>query len=211
MGYRNYIGFIPKREYNKIKSLTTQEVFDYYNVTSDDGGDSYMGVYDFGKELYEFGKYVDFNPPKGSIKTFFKKKDTESNWNNDGELKVVTKEFLGYVIETYRERIMTYYNDMMTPFLSSDFTNSVKTNYGAIDDTHTFDFSLITEEEQTALFKMINHVRSMRTEWTCLVPYNLDDRDEITGSWKYEYSIFELVRIYKSFDWKRNIMIYYGH
>lgn len=58
---------------------------------------------------------------------------------------------------------------------------------------------------------MIEHIRSMRTEWTCLTPYNLKNGDNITTSWKYEYAIFELVRIYKSFDWKRNVMIYYGY
>lgn len=45
-----------------------------------------------------------------------------------------------------------------------------------------------------------------------LVPFNLDDgKDEVTSSWKYEYSIFELVRIYKSFDWENNVMIHYGY
>lgn len=48
-------------------------------------------------------------------------------------------------------------------------------------------------------------------EWLRLTPYNLDEGDEITTSWKYEYSIFELVRIYKTFDWKNNVMIYYGY
>jgi len=181
-----------------------------------------MGVYEFGKELYEFGKYVDFNPPKGSIKTFFKKKDVESNWNSDGELKVVTKEFVSYIIETYNERIKKYYNDMMMPFfgkkdsvynseIPTTFLNSIKTEYG-MNDKHTFDFTKITEDEQTALFKIFEHIRSMRTEWVCLTPFDLENgRDEITNSWKYEYGIFELVRIYKSFDWKRNVMIYYGY
>ena len=51
----------------------------------------------------------------------------------------------------------------------------------------------------------------MRIEWTRLTPFNLEDGEEITTSWKYEYGIFELVRIYKSFDWKKNVMIYYGY
>lgn len=223
MGYRNYIGFMPKKEYNKIKSLTIDGVYDYYEVLTDDDNYRYKGVYEFGKTLYEFGKYVDFNPPKGSIRTFFKKKVTEKNWNDNDELKVVTKEFLAYVIETYKERVKKYYNDMMTPFFdkkdsildhekTTNFLNSIKTKYSSNDNSYTFDFSLITEDEQTALFKIMEHIRTMRTEWTCLTPFDLDDgRDEITTSWKYEYGIFELVRIYKSFDWKKNVMIYYGY
>jgi hypothetical protein len=44
-----------------------------------------------------------------------------------------------------------------------------------------------------------------------MTPYDLNRDDEVTTSWKYEYAIFELVRIYKTFDWKKNVMIYYGY
>lgn len=223
MGYRNYIGFIPKKEYNKIKSLTTQQVYDYYDLKPEfEGEEPYKGVYDFGPSLYEFGKYVDFNPPKKSMKPFFKKKETQKRWGDEHDFYVVTKEFLAYVIESYRDRIKNYYNDMMMPFFvkkndvygretQSDFLNSIETEYG-IENKYRFDFSKITDEEQTALYKMIEHIRSMRFEWTPhLTPFNLEKGVEITTSWKYEYGIFELVRIYKSFDWKKNVMIYYGY
>lgn len=223
MGYRNYIGIMPKKDYNKIKSLTKQEVYDYYKVKSDfEDEEPYIGVYDFGKELYELGKYVDFNPPKGSVKPFFKKKDTQDRWEGDNELNIVTKEFLGYVIDSYKERIKTYYNDILIPFFGekadiykrdkpSDFLNSVKHTYDEnFDPVYSFDFSKLTQKETTALFKIIDHVKSMRLEWIHKT-YDLDRGDEVTTSWKYEYVIFELVRIYKNFDWKKNVMIYYGY
>jgi len=216
MGYRNYIGLIPKKEYNKIKSLNRTQLYEYYNKNIDD---DYIGVYDLCTILYGFGKYANFNPPKNSSKPFFKQKEIHNYYNGDNELFIVNKYFLLYIIDTYKERIKKYYNDMVTPFFGTKdtifdktepslFLNSIKTEYGK----HTFDFSLITEEEQTALFKIFEHIRSMRIEWTCLSPINLDDnQNQITDSWKYEYNIFELVRIYKSFDWKRNILIYYGY
>ena len=43
------------------------------------------------------------------------------------------------------------------------------------------------------------------------IPYNLENGEQVVNSYKYEYSLFELVRIYKAFDWKNNIMIYYGY
>ena len=219
MGYRNYIGFIPKREYNKIKSLTTQQVFNYYGL---EGEDLYKGVYEFGKELHEFGKYVDFVPPKKSLKPFFKKKETQKNWGEEHDFNVVTKEFLAYIIYLYKERVKNYYNEMMMPFFGknenlsdkekpTNFLDTIKKEYGCEKDKYTFDFSKITDDEQTALFKIIEHIRSMRTEWTHLTPFDLEKGEEITTSWKFEYGIFELVRIYKSFDWKRNVMIYYGY
>jgi hypothetical protein len=226
MGYRTYIASFPKKEYNKIKSLTKEEMYNFYDLKSDSESvfgeeELYKGVYEFGKELYEFGKYTEFQPPKKSMKHFFKKKCLQERYS-ENDFYIVTKEFLAYVIGTYKERIKGYYNDMMLPFFDkkedifdrdkpSNFLNSVKTEYGS-KEKYKFDFSKITDDEQTALYKTIEHVRSMRTEWTCLTPFDLDDgKDIITGSWKYEYGIFELVRIYKSFDWKKNVMIYYGY
>ena len=52
----------------------------------------------------------------------------------------------------------------------------------------------------------------MRFEWCGgWNPFDLTEGDAITTSWKYEYGIFEMIRIYKSFDWKKNVMIYYGY
>lgn len=42
-------------------------------------------------------------------------------------------------------------------------------------------------------------------------PYYLDEEDtdgEIVKSWSYEYSIFNLVYIYRTFDWKNDYLIY---
>lgn len=220
MGYRTYIGTMPKREYNKIKSMTKEQLVEHYNLKVDDDGYIGINVTKFGKELYEFGSYTDFNPPKKSLKTFFKNKDLNSYFIEEHDFNIATKEFLAYIIEIYRKRISDYYNDMITPFFGAknnnsyskthDFLNSIHTEYGYKENKITFDFTKITQEEQNALYKIIEHVKSMRPEWTHLTPYNLENGDNITTSWKYEYAIFELVRIYKSFDWKRNVMIYYG-
>lgn len=221
MGYRTYIGVMPKREYNNIKPMNEEQLKKFYGIENEEGEDYwYKGVYEYGKELYCFGKDVDFNPPKKSMKPFFKDKKLMERYA-ESDFHIVTKEFLEYLIETYRKRVADYYNDMMTPFFGKSedfgenpttFLNSIKTKYKFPNNDIVFDFSLITQEEQNALFKIIEHIRTMRPEWTHLIPYDLNDgRDEITTSWKYEYGIFELVRIYKSFDWKKNVMIYYGY
>jgi hypothetical protein len=194
MGYRNYIASIPKKQYNKIKSFTKQEMFDYYNLKPESDGEyPYKGVWEFGTQLYEFGKYVDFYPPKKSMKAFFKKKDLKEYYSED-EFNVVTKEFLAYIIGTYNEKVKRYYLNMLTPFFkegnkSSEFLNTIKTEHNYPDNKYKFDFSKITDEEQTALFKMIEHIRSMSMEWNCLTPYALEKGQQITDSWKYEYGV----------------------
>jgi hypothetical protein len=226
MGYRTYVASMPKREYNKIKSMTKDQLIEHYKIEREDyeieEGYIGMGVYDFGKELYEFGKYTDFEPPKGSLKTFFKNKELNKYYTDEHDFNIVTPEFLAYIIDSYKKIVTDYYNDMMNPFFGkkverydrdnpTDFLNSVKVEYNYPNNKYKFDFSLITQEEQNSLWKIIDHVRSMRTEWTAITPYDLSRGDEVTTSWKYEYVIFELVRIYKTFDWKKNVMIYYGY
>lgn len=227
MGYRNYIGSMPRREYNKIKSMTKSQLYQFYKDSEHLRGETednfYMGVYKYGKELYNFGKSVEFQPPKKSMKPFFKKKELKEFYD-EYEFYVVTPEFLAYIIESYTNRVKAYYSEMLNPFFPdeenkrkcSEFLNSMKTEYGAGKNKSTFDFSKITQDEQNALFDIIEHVRSFGMEWGVksfldMLPYDLSRGEEVTTSWKYEYGIFELVRIYKSFDWKKNVMIYYGY
>lgn len=217
MGYRTFIGSMPKKEYNKIKSLDTNGLFEFYKESKqlEDVDDFYIGVYKYGKELYEFGKYSDFNPPKKSFKPFFKNQELKNRYE-EYDFHIVTKEFLECLIETYKTRVANYYNKIAKPFIrnqekESEFFNSVKTIYKMPDDGYEFDLTKITAEEQTSIYNVIKHVLDFRTEWCDLTPFNLAGGEEITTSWKFEYAIFELVRIYKSFDWKRNVMIYYGY
>lgn len=226
MGYRTYIASMQKKDYNKIKSMTKDQLIEHYKIERDDyeieEGYIGMGVYDFGTALYEFGKYTDFEPPKGSLKTFFKNKELNKYYTEDHDFNIVTPEFLAYIIDSYKQRVADYYNDMMNPFFGTpverfdrdkptDFLNSVDVEYNYPNNKYKFDFSKITQEEQNSLWKIIDHVRTMRTEWVHMTPYDLTSGDEATTSWKYEYVIFELVRIYKTFNWKKNVMIYYGY
>lgn len=231
MGYRLYINSISKRDYNKIKKLSREDLWKFYNKDKEIDKtneyweeDLYVGAYEMGGTLYEFGKYVDFYN-KDTCKPFFKNKETQAYYDCDHDLHVVTKEFLEAVIENYKERVKSYYNDMMKPFYpneaqvwksESDFLNSLESESiirnHELEYDYKFDFSKITQEEQNSLFKIIEHVKSFRTEWTRLTPYNLhNDSPAITTSWKFEYGLFELVRIYKNFDWKRNVMYYHGY
>lgn len=224
MGYRTYLGTIPKREYNKIKSLTKKELHEYYNPdTPYDEEDFHVAIYDITTQLYELGKYYDFKPPKGSTLPFFKKKEMKETYEHYGVV-TVSKEFFAAMINYQAELIKEYLDDYVLPFFTSStehrflsnspFLEGVKTTMGYdLEYKYEFDFNIITPEQQTAIYKMIQHMRSIHTEWGHKsLPFDLDnDTDKITTSWKYEYAIFELIRIYKSFDWKRDVLVYYGY
>jgi len=200
--------------------MTLPELKKAYPDGSEDIDDEdfcwYQGPYHFCTTLYEFGKYTGFEPPKKSHLPFFKKKCVKERYE-EHDFEVVTKEFLAYIIEYYTKMVQEFYKEMWKPFIGEkdyqlgEFLNSIKTDFGVKTDKHTFDFSLITPEQQTALFKMFEHIRSYYSEWNRMLPYNLENGDQCTSSWKYEYAVFELVRIYKSFDWNKNVMVYYGY
>lgn len=44
------------------------------------------------------------------------------------------------------------------------------------------------------------------------IPYNIDEKKEhLVEAWEYEYVIFDLVRILKTFDFKKNVLVYAGY
>lgn len=230
MGYRTRICKMPKEKYEEIKSMDLRTFHKKYDKDSSIDFDNesideilmnaYISIGEFSEELFEFGKYTNHKPPEDSIKQFFEDSILNEIYDNsDTTLKIVNKDFVKYIIDSYREKIKNYYTDMITPFYPkkfkrSEFLESARSDYDINNDKmqYKYDFSLITQEEQNALQKMFEHIRTFSTEWTDdnFPPYNLDKGEEITTSWKFEYTIFELVRIYKEFDSKKEVFIYQG-
>lgn len=218
MGYRNYIALLPKKEHEKIKNFTKEELYAYKKQDLEDG---HVGVYDITKKaLYELGKYCEFGDTK-FYKPVFNNKKLQKEYTEEHDFYIVEKEFLEHIIKDYTKKVKAYYEEMLNPFFEvrkpKGFLNSIKKGHDEdLNTTFKFDFTQITDEEQNALFKMIEHIRGFGGEWGVksfleMIPYSLHHGEAITTSWKYEYGIFELVRIYKEFDWKKNLMIYYGY
>lgn len=209
MGYRNYIASLPKKEYNKIKGFTLQELYAHKGEEwAEDFSEGYVGVYDVAYNChYELGKYVD-EFPKKYFKPVFKNKETQKHFTQEQDFYIVDQDFVKAVIENYTEKIRKYYNDML-----NELFDGSKVKAGFMIDKN----NKPTDAEMKTVFAIVDHVRSMAIEWGVAgwlpdeVPYSLDPKRDLVSSWKYEYSIFNLVNLYRTFDWKRNVMIYYGY
>ena len=209
MGYRNYVGSLPKKEYNKIKNFTVQELFAYKGESfTEDFSDGWVGPYDVVTKVHhELGKYVD-QFPKEYFKPVFKNKATQKHFTEEHDFYIVEKEFVKLLIDNYTEKVREYYNSRLGPFFEG---RESKAEFMKKKENP------MTEEELGGVYLLIDHVRSMAIEWGVtgfldeMVPYSLDPNRELVSSWKYEYAIFNLVLLYRTFDWKRNIMIYYGY
>ena len=198
MGYRTYIGYIPKTEYNKIKLLTHEKLCKHYKRNK---MDDFVDSFEITKELYEFGKYTEFDNKK-FFKPFFKNKKLQEYY--EGDFWIVEKEFLKHIIEHYKGKIIAYYDKL----LDCSTTDRTHEKHGVLRIKEE-ELKNIAPEKFAEWFR---HIIDMRMEWTHDFAFNMkEDSDKVTHSWKYEYSIFELVRIYKTFDWKNNSMVYYGY
>jgi uncharacterized protein YwgA len=217
MGYRKYLATLSKKKYNKIKKFNKNEWYKYNNISLDD----WVGVWEIGESIYELGKCVE-SFDKKLFKPVFLNKKLQSEYEDEYDFYKVGPKFLEAIINRYSENIRLHYSNMTDAFYKdgkciSDFYNSKKYDY--INKKCIFDFSKITEEEQYAIYQCIDHVINMAQEWGInsysgqenKKPFILKKGIDIVSSWKYEYEIFELVKIYNSFNWKKNIMVYYGY
>jgi len=106
---------------------------------------------------------------------------------DENEFHILTKEQLKNIIDWYHKSTYDYYN------------------------------KLLNEIENGKYESVYSHIHSMLMEWEKndwnITPYWLDQKHTdgfIVQSWKIEYSIFNIVYIYHSFDWENDYLIYSG-
>lgn len=212
MGYRFYLGSLPKKGSRKFRNATLEELRTLYASTVDEDCFNESGTYFSVTEtpgltkLAELGKYPEID--EKLTQPYYKKYD-----NEDHHFEVASKEFLknaidqmaGCVYEMYRKRFELF---AKLEGKSRNLNDLVKN----ISNLSTDDF---TSEECETFMSLSHDMRYKVAEWKMeLPPYNLEDNraiDFITGSWKYEYAIFNLVYLYKTFNWKKNYLILYAY
>ncbi len=194
MGYRNYLGKISKVEHSEIKAFSYKMLVEKYSKYSNE--EAFVSMHDFIKEIYELGKYCQFDLDSFTS-DFFTESLTTKYFNSDKELFILSKEGFEQIIKSYADRTTRYYEKLAKPFISQDGSYDIL----PLSDTKA-------EKEIIAIIECIrNKVRAWAGYGDA---YDLTAREEITTSWDIEYAIFELIRIYKSFDWDKDFLIYYG-
>ena len=188
MGYRHYFYSIPQTEIAEIKQCKTNEEFCEWAKNKDyDRDDEWVSVYHIGKELYELGKYVDWAfDMQENNESIFGNKELEEMYT-DYRPVICTKEDFLVAINKYKENVVKYYK-------------------GLLEEDK---YSKLPIEERWK-----NHIEGQLHEWENMFgicPINTDlSQERINDSWLYEYAIFELVRVYKTFDWQNNTLVLLG-
>ena len=200
MGFRNYMTIVPR---NRIERLRNVKDFNgaikfavkYGQLNQSDTDDNYISVYDFFKEepIYEFGKYIEwgediFNEFGQSI---FKNDEINERYESDYDFFEITKEGLEKIIDGYRKSTFDYYENIRSIHTKKKNGEGISNQDKVLLDNHFNNKTNIWKENG-------------------MNPYNLFD-EKISGSWEYEYAIFELVRIYKSIDREKEAIIITGY
>jgi hypothetical protein len=144
--------------------------------------EDYVACYNITKEIYEIGKYWEHDFINEYTFPLFTRKDTNQKFNQDGEFYGITKEGFKKIIESYREIIIKYYTKMRD---------------------EKFDFMDTMHGDPIK-----RYFKDKVNEWE-FGTFSFEG-EELVHSWKYEYAIFELVRLYKAVEWDKQIVTITG-
>ncbi len=199
MSYRHRIYKFPKSFAEDCRACETKEDFQkiYFKYCTDERvnkdqleAENYWPLYYIGEQLFDFGEYDNSEEMYKHGDALFYSLELREAYDDYSPI-VLDESGLLCAIEWNRNRVADIYEDLLRE-KSADKWN----------DQNQFD-------------RMKNHIKYQYEEWRNeffpeLTPYDLSDRKCIVSSWKYEYQIFELVRVYKEIDWENDCIVFYG-
>lgn len=204
MGYRHYLYAVPKKQVEEIRACKTNDdlikVAERYCYKIDkdccDDGSYWFHPYEVGKEIYELGKYSEIAFKLESERpSLFTSEELKKRYKDYG-FALLTKDDFKAVIETYRQKIIDWLQSLLDP-----------------EDDPIIPSKLSKEERKHLAIEhsIEDKISSWSGKYFGISPIDLDEsRERITGDWSYEYAIFELVRLYKIFDWENNDLVLIG-
>lgn len=117
MGYRNYLYIVEKNKLNKIKNLTYDEASKRFGHGDGDPFLDEISIIKYcnGKEIFEFGKYLDWTDDiRKYMSDVFKDVDVCHYLNFESEFVELDCNALPIICEVYRKKILNYYNKLMS-------------------------------------------------------------------------------------------------
>lgn len=126
----------------------------------------------------------------------FKKEIKCLHEDEDCDYYSITKEGFKMIILEYRRRVIDYMKALLNLY-----------NHPEEKDSDFDSLNLVSEWE--------HEIREWESEFiengeTNYFNIDLSDRNMVSGSWKYKFAIFDMIFIYKTFDWENDLMVVYG-
>ena len=202
MGYRHYFYKVKKSDVETIKDMDYEqlkkyvsgrggEVVDDENYVNFDDVISQTEVHGFGKLYWDntAERIYDKGTP------LFSKKETQDAFD-DYSPYIVGKEGLLEAISIYQEKVLNYYKGLLVDGEERQLTLGIT----------------LTVEDVKSMAKVLEHLseKISRISYCGIANIDEDRKWEVTSSWEYEHSIFNLVHILKSIDWEEDTILFYG-
>ena len=202
MGYRHYFYKVKKADVETIKDMDYEQLKKY---VADRGGDvvddeNYVNFDDVisQTEVHEFGKLYWDNTAKRIYDKgtpLFSKKETQDAFD-DYSPYIVGKEGLLEAISIYQEKVLNYYKGLLVDGEERQLPLGIT----------------LTVEDVKSMDKVLEHLsdKISRISYCGIANIDEDRKWQVTLSWEYEHSIFNLVHILKSIDWQEDTILFYG-
>ena len=151
------------------------------------------------EEIFDFGS--DFNAYKEVVDTStrFFSDDELNSYYEDYNIRLCNRDTLLAIIEAYRKIVFENFQKLSTssPEKIKQYFENKTEEWGKYSDLFVSDFENKSEE----IKEKYNRIH---------YPYNLNSPNCIVNSWLFEYEVFELVYILKTFDWENYDLLFYG-
>lgn len=189
MGYRHHLGLIKKEDFKKINQKFIDDLSDceeYVSILTvmDKLPNEYL--LEIGKESDEGYLFSDkiYEASEDLKESYEVMKQLASDYGHD--FNILTAEDLIKFIECYFNRIVKYWKHLVD------------------NSTNMYDS---TEPDK----KCVKYVKDLLGWSKFLINTDLEQKWHVQDTWKYEYEIFNLIHILKSFDWDNDLLIIYGY
>ena len=210
MGYRQYFYEVDKSIVDGIrKCKTEEELYDFFffffiksNKYEYDGRVVYyLPVYKLGKEIFEFGKYYENSDELYKHgDSLFTSTELNERYEDYGAI-VCDENAILCAIEWQKQHIINMYENLV----NNTFEDTLERNYYPKD----------IDDKELHYKRLLQHCKDHLNWWKPeFGDYTAIDtdksKDNLADSWLYEHTIFDLVRIYKTFDWENKCLLFCG-
>lgn len=113
----------------------------------------------------------------------------------------ITKKGFQMIILEYRKHIINYMKEYLESFKKLDFNNDKEIWKGS---DLILDYERELREWQSSYKESDNETHYFN------IKFKEKEQLGLSGSWLYKYAIFDMLEVYKYFDWDNKIMVVYG-
>ena len=194
MGYRQYLYSIDTWLVDEIKKCKTEDDFvktmqKFRNeIVEYDSFDEhyYIPLHSIGDMLFEFGKYYENSDEMYKHGDSLFTSDELNECYRDYGAIVLEEDGLLCALDWQRNHIIQMYEDLLREKSIHDW------------------------DSRPQLDRLIENIKDYLVWWK-YGPADLNkEHEQLVHSWLYEHTYFELVRIYKTFDWYNKSILFMG-